>query len=443
MGRNTLTLRLIAASSLWVIGTLAVAGVLLVLLFRDHIERRFDTALNDHLEELVAASETGPAGAPQLSWQPSDPRFNRPHSGWYWQIEQGGVARAHSVSLWRSRLAVVPRPAGPRIQDLVGPAGERLRALVMPITLPDLPEPLVYTIAGPVADIDRDVGEFAAKLAATLCVLGLGLLGAVMLQVRYGLQPLQMLRSALGRIRSGATDRLPDAFPGEVQPLVAELNALLNHNATLLERARTQTGNLAHALKNPLTVIRNEAALIEGRQGAVLREQAGAMARQIDWHLTRARAAGAHGVLGARAPVADIARDLQFSLPLLHRDRPVEIELVGLETLVFQGDGQDLEEMLGNLMDNACKWARRLVQVSGRRTDGLLLIAVDDDGPGIAEPCRAEALLRGRRLDEAKPGVGLGLDIVRDLAALYRGMLTLDRSELGGLRARLELPAAI
>jgi signal transduction histidine kinase len=234
--------------------------------------------------------------------------------GWYWQIAQRDAVIVQSESLWPERLPVGSASAADRIQELTGPRGEPLRAVVMPITLPGEPGGFVYTIAGPVIDIRHDVREFGAKLALTLAVLALGLIGAVAAQVYYGLRPLQRLRRALAQVRAGATPRLPASFPGEVQPLVHELNALLDHNAALVERARTQTGNLAHALKNPLTVIRGEAAVIAEPPGAVLREQADLMARQIEWQLARARAAGALGVLGARAAVADVARDLQFSL---------------------------------------------------------------------------------------------------------------------------------
>ena len=442
MWHRTLALRLIAASAIWIVGTLCAAGLLLLLLFRDHIERRFDAALADHLEELVAASDVAPDGELQLSWRPFDPRFNRPRSGWYWQIAQNGALVAASESLWPERIPVSAAAATDRIQELTGPSGEPLRAVVMPITLPGAPGGFVYTIAGPVIDIRDDVREFGAKLALTLAVLALGLIGAVALQVYYGLRPLQRLRQALAAVRAGSTLRLPASFPGEVQPLVHELNALLDHNAALLERARTQTGNLAHALKNPLTVIRSEAAAMAEPPGPVLREQAELMGRQIEWHLARARAAGAHGVLGARAAVADVARDLQFSLKRLYRERALEIELRDLDGLVFQGDAQDLEEMLGNLLDNACKWARSRVRFSGGRSGTQLRLAVEDDGPGIAQHDREEVLLRGRRLDETTAGAGLGLAIVRDLAELYRGSLRLTGSDLGGLCATLDLPAA-
>ncbi len=442
MKGRTLSRRLIAASLVWILATVGAAGVLLVLLFEEHIERRFDRALGDHQAELVAAAEIVD-GHLRLTWTPADPRLNRPHSGWYWQIMQDGKVVARSESLWRDSLRIPPPSGtGPRLVDVTGPAGEPLRALVERITLPESDTPFVFVVAGPTADIWDDVGRFGSKLALTLLLLALGLAGAVLVQVRFGLRPLRALRTALQKIRAGEAERLPETFPAEVEPVVEELNALLDHNAALVERARVQAGNLAHALRNPLTVIRNEARALPGETGEILREQASAMATHVERYLKRARAAGGGGRLAARAAVAEVAEDLAFSLGRLHADRRLDIGLEGLDGLVFRGDPEDLEEMLGNLMDNACKWARRRVRVRGRRTGQRLELAVEDDGAGIPEPERAAVVERGRRLDETRPGSGLGLAIVREIAELYRGDLRLEDSELGGVRAVLTLPAA-
>jgi len=242
-----------------------------------------------------------------------------------------------------------------------------------------------------------------------LTVLGVGLLLVVWFQVRFGLRPLQVLQQALGDIRKGNAQRLPESFPVEVEPVVSELNGLLDHNGALLERARTQVGNLAHALKNPLTVIRNEAGPMENERGRVIREQTAAMANSVDRYLSQARIAGTAGVLGARADLKVIV--------------------------------EDLEEMLGNLIDNACKWARSQVLVHAESADGRLRIVVEDDGPGIPEKRQVEVLERGRRLDEKIPGSGLGLDIAQDIAGLYRGSITLGRASSGGLSVQLDLPA--
>ncbi|MDX1431380.1 MAG: sensor histidine kinase [Gammaproteobacteria bacterium] len=441
---NTLSSRLALASAIWTAAALVVAGVLLTSVFRDHIERRFDAMLVDHLEETVAASEIDASGRLTLTWRPADPRFARPLSGWYWLIARGEDVLAESRSLHRQPLSYPPPPVGegPQVAELAGPDGARLRAVVQDITLPGSRDHFAFVAAGPVSDVEQDVAAFRSGVILTLTVLGLGLLGVILVQIRYGLRPLRELREALAAVRSGSTTRLPERFPAEIQPVVSELNALLDHNVALLERARTQTGNLAHALKNPLTVIVNEANALPGEHGRVLRDQAGAMREQIERHLSRARAAGAPALLGARAEVAAVARELAFSLGRLHADKPIEFRLDELEGLYFAGDTADLEEMLGNLMDNACKWARSAIEVHGVEQDGRLSLTIDDDGAGIEQDRRRDVLERGLRLDEAAPGAGLGLDIVRDIAELYRGSLELGASPLGGLRARLALPAA-
>lgn len=444
---RSLTSRLILSSAAWVIATLLISGLLLLLLFRDHIERRFDAMLYDHLEELVAASELDLNGELTLTWIPFDPRFNRPHSGWYWQVSQNQVVVARSDSLWRDRLAIKPpQPvARGQIQNLTGPADEPARALVQSIELPDAEQAFIFAVAGPVSDIDRDVAGFTTQLALTLGTVALGLSAAVLLQIRVVLKPLRRLGQALTAIRTGHSQRMPTSFPPEIQPVVTELNTLLAHNASVLERARSQAGNLGHALKNPLTVIRNEAHDVGGESGAVLRTETRAMTNTIDRYLSHARAAGSRGVLGANTQVAKVVEDLRFSLERLYRDRALRFDTSILDGLVFQGDAQDLEEILGNLMDNACKWASSTVKVSiqTERCRGRICIVVDDDGPGVADEELSDVLRRGQRLDEQMPGHGLGLAIVSDLVNLYHGSLTLERSPLGGLRSVLELPGSV
>ncbi|MCB1869385.1 MAG: HAMP domain-containing histidine kinase [Gammaproteobacteria bacterium] len=441
---KSLTFRLILTSLIWVVVTLLLTAVLLVVLFRGHIEQRFDGLLHDHLEELVAASEFTPEGVLQMTWRPSDPRFNRPHSGWYWEILQSGISVARSDSLWRESLKLV-EPAGGqaiRVNRLLGPEGEPLQALAQQISFPGMKQPLLFVVAGPVANIERDVSAFTAQVALTLAVLGIGLLLAVWLQVRFGLRPLKTIQQALGDIRLGKLERLPEANPLEVEPVVRELNSLLDHNSALLERARTQVGNLAHALKNPLTVIRNEAKAIKSEHGQVIAKQAGAMANSVELYLSQARIAGTAGLLGARTDTRAIIENLCFSMERLYKDRNLRIDRSEVEGCWFRGEAQDLEEMLGNLLDNACKWARSQVAVSVKRGEDRLLILVEDDGPGIPEQRQSEVLERGRRLDEKVPGTGLGLDITRDIAGLYRGSIRLRRAASGGLSALLELPAA-
>ncbi|MCB1757392.1 MAG: sensor histidine kinase [Gammaproteobacteria bacterium] len=443
---NTLSFRLLLGSGVWILTTLALSGLLLVLLFRQHVERQFDAVLGDHFEELVAASEISDNGEFYLTWKPSDPRFNRPYSGWYWQVLSAGTALEKSASLWTEQLPVVtPEPgAGSTVQELTGPTGITLRALVEPITLPGSEDSFSITIAGPLSSIGQDVSAFASKLIITMAFLAVGLIGALLVQIRFGLRPLSTLQLALADIRAGKTQRLPQSFPGEVQPVVNEVNSLLDHSEQLIERARTQSGNLAHALKNPLTVIRNEAARVSGESGRVLREQTALISNNVNRYLSQARAAGSAGKLGARADVEKAVGDLVMVMQQLYGDRHLDIQARQLARLCFRGDEQDLEEMLGNLMDNACKWANKKVLVHGKSgSAGQLLIIVEDDGPGIPEQSRVPALQRGQRLDAKVPGSGLGLSIVRDLVTLYRGDVRLAHSTLGGLKVTLVLPAAI
>jgi signal transduction histidine kinase len=428
----------------WVALTLLVAGMTLSLLFREYIEHRFDILLQEHLTHLIAGTEMSAEGRLGLTWTPPDPYFRRPGSGHYWEIKQGGQTLARSASLEGRRLAVDRLPAGEasEIQPLLGPAGEVLRAAVKREPFPGVRVPLVFVVAGPAADVENDVRAFGNSLALTLAVLGCGLLLAILFQVRFGLQPLREVQSALGDIRKGKAQRLDGHYPVEIGLVVHELNALLEYNADLLERARTLAGNLAHALKNPLTVIRNEARTIDDEAGRVIRDQTQAMASSIDQHLSRARAAGGAASLGARADVRAIVEDLRFSMQTLYRERGLDIELSGLDGCWYRGEAQDLEEMLGNLLDNACKWANSRVLVTGECSAERLVIRVEDDGPGIPEEHKAKVLRRGQRLDESVPGSGLGLAIVSDIAGLYRGSLILGRAPGGGLSACLELPAA-
>ncbi len=441
--RNSLTLRLIATSFIWVASALAVSALLLVLLFRGYIEKRFEGSLEGQLDELVAASDVSAEGTFQMNWRPADPRFNRPYSGWYWEIRQSDATVSRSDSLWRDSLPVMEPAEGavPRLQKLTGPEDKPLQALVQKIIYPKSKSPLLFIVAGPVSDIEQDVRAFSIQVAITLFVLGLGLLLAVWFQVRFGLRPLQTLKQALADIRQGKTERLPQSFPEEVQPVVNELNALLDHNVSLLNRARTHAANLAHALKNPLTVIRNESRNMEEEKSLIIKRQTDAMASSIDRYLSRARIAGTAGVLGTRVDVGIIIKDLVFSMKQLYRERHIKLSYFISADCWFHGEAEDLEEMLGNLMDNACKWARNKVDITAQCTDDRLIVIVEDDGNGIPESLRHVVIERGHRLDEEVPGSGLGLDIVRDIAELYRGSLQLEQSSIGGVRARLVLPA--
>jgi signal transduction histidine kinase len=398
----------------------------------------------DHMEENIAAARINEQGQLYLTWIPTDPRFMNPHSGWYWQIYEEEKLIAGSESLLNDTVDfILPgKDNYTQIQKVVGPGGENLRALVLDVKLKGSSKVFTFAIAGSVNSIRRDVEGFTSKLGITLIILGTGLLIVVLLQIRFGLKPLRLLKDSLSNIRTGRENRLPEKFPSEIQPIVHELNALLDHSEGLLDRARTQVGDLAHALKNPLTVIRNEAGEIKDHRGQLIREKADAMGAYVERYLSRARAAGSGNIIGASVAVQPIAKDICYLMAHMYQDKNIDIILKDLKGLYFKGDVQDLEEMLGNLMDNACKWANSKVIVKGEQKNARLIIDIDDDGPGIPEDQKDSVLQRGRRLDETVPGSGLGLAIVIDLAHLYHGSLTLHKSEAGGLGARLELPFA-
>lgn len=442
---NSLTARLTLVAALGALPILLVAGSVLLWLFAERIERRFDAFLTAYQQQLIAGAEIGGDGALHLTAQPADPHFDLPFSGWYWQVRGDGRVLAQSPSagpLQGGGLGVLSAIDGDAAEDLAGPGGAKLRAVTRDVRLPGAPGSLRFVVAGPHAEIDEEVLDFGVKLALALGSLGIAFLFATVLQVRYGLQPLRVLRGALQDIRRGAATRLEGAYPVEISPLADELNEVLAHNAALIDRARVQAGNLAHGLKSPLTVLNQELTGIAGERGQILRDQVALIGDQVERVLARIRAAGPLSAAAGRASVSAVLQDLAFSLDLIHRERGIAIGTDCPSDAVFPGDTADLAEMLGNLMDNACKWAQSQVRVAVAVEARRLVILIDDDGPGIPHARRATALARGGRLDQSVPGSGLGLDIVRELAELYHGSLCLDDAPLGGLRARLELPGA-
>lgn len=435
--------RLMLGATLWIAAALLITGFVLTGLFRNHVEISFDAEVHDQLEELLALADVDLNGKAFLTRHPVEPRFNRPLSGWYWEILTEGGLLDRSRSLWDQRITA---PEQLSMEHEVafyvdGPRDATLRAMARSYTLPDATAPITILVAGPASDIEKATRAFAGILAVALSLLGLGLIAAAFLQIRYGIRPLIQMREELAQVRAGRATRMVGPFAAEIEPLAEELNGLLDHNMEILERARTQAGNLAHALKTPLAVLLNEANHMDGRAADIIRNETSLMHDQINRHLSKARAAGSRGVLGVRADLGETTLALKRTLLRIYEDKGLEIDLHGNDGLFFQGERQDLDEMLGNLMDNACKWAKSRVRMQGRQEGGWLLLSVEDDGPGIPETSLSEVIDRGRRLDETTPGSGLGLAIVRDVAELYEGKLELDRSPMGGLAARLKLPA--
>jgi len=442
MKTNSIALRLIAGAALWVGLALVVGGFALAALFDDHVERTFDRRASVLLESLIAVAEIDPAGKLVLTGAPGEPRFDVPFSGWYWQIDGPDGEVLHSRSLWDRTLGNGAPAGAISTYRIAGPAEQTLRVTERGITLPGSRAIFRFAVAADIAQLEAETRPFNVVLGLSLGILWLVLMAAVALQVHFGLRPLKRLQAGLAEIRAGHSDRLAEDFPAEVAPLAAEVNALMGQISRVVERARTHAGNLAHALKTPLSVISNEIQVSDGPLAETVRREAETMRRSVDHHLARARAAATASVIGARTDVAPVIEDLRRTLVRIHAAREVEIEIEVADGAAFRGDRHDLEEMIGNIVDNGCKWAHRLVRIGVVEEDGALRIRVEDDGEGLPPERRNEALGRGKRLDETVPGSGLGLSIVRDIAGLYDGRLELDRSELGGLRVDLFLPRA-
>jgi signal transduction histidine kinase len=456
MRRNSLATRLFLSATAWVVVILTITGFALSSVYRNATERAFDRRLNLYLRTLIAEVAT-PDEPPDRQFQSlGEPLFELPLSGWYWQITRTDAEKPDvraSRSLWDRKLPKLDERgldltvAGIRVAYVDGPEGQNLRMVERPVDLGADGKFLVGG-AGGAADIFVAKRSFDYYLGGTFIALGIVLLLTTVFQVRFGLAPLNRISQSIAAIRSGRAERLEGEFPVEIAPLARETNALIDANREIVERARTHVGNLAHAIKTPLSVIVNEATAHRADPFAdKVLEQADLMRDQVAHHLERARIAARLTIIGTVTEVAPAIEALQRTMEKIHRDRGILIEVQADPRARFRGERQDLEEMAGNLVDNACKWAasRVFIEVLVEQpvrpgAASMFRIIVDDDGRGLSEAERAQVSRRGQRLDESKPGSGLGLSIVVDLAALYGGSLTLGSAPIGGLRVELLLP---
>ena len=460
MRANSLALRLFLSATAWTVVILVATGVVLSSLYRETVERAFDRRLGVYLKTLVADIASPDEQADKFPQSLGEPLFELPLSGWYWQVtrlDQPKPDVRSSRSLWDAALphlqdaGVAGGVGGSRQGYVQGPADQRLRLVERSIDLGEDGRFLI-AVAGDAAEIDDEVRAFDRALMVTFAVLAVVLLLTTMFQVGFGLAPLKRISESLAAIRSGTAERLEGRFPDEIAPLARETNALIEANREIVQRARTHVGNLAHALKTPISVMMNEAAARgEDAFAAKVREQSGIMRDQVARHLERARLAARLTVVGTVTEVRPVVTALARTMEKIHHGRGIAIDVDAPQDARFRGERQDLEEMVGNLVDNACKWAQSRVTVEvvpERPKDAwgkpLVRLMIDDDGPGLtpAEREEAQEAQRGRRLDETKPGSGLGLSIVVELAGLYGGELALGTAPIGGLRAELVLPGA-
>lgn len=442
---HSLRVRLTVIAAVWTVLALVAGGLVLSYAFRQTVEAAFDQRLEDIQLGVISGVNAGPDGTLTMTRQIIDQRFTQVFSGWYWQVSDGQNVLLRSRSLWDQELANTAIGAiidGAGRGYLRGPREGNLRTIAREITIPRHTDPLVFLVAADITETEREVRTFNALLAFSLGLLGIGLIVAILLQVTLGLRPLHRLRNNLEKVRAGETEKLSDNYPMEIHPLVEAMNSVLEHNSEMVRRARAHAGDLAHGLKTPLSILKGESADLEPEKSDRVGRQIDTMSRLIDHHLTRAAATGTASFTGARTQVSPVAADIRSSLQQLFAERDLELSLEIPATLHFLGEREDLEEMLGNLLENACKWARKQVSVTACVEKNAMRIDVVDDGPGLTDEEARTAVDRGQRFDSRNSGAGLGLAIVSDIAALYGGRLTLQRATTGGLEAVLELPAA-
>lgn len=460
--------RLVVLHAVLSAAVLLAGGLALSAFFTEASTATFDDRLSQDVIDLVGGTsvdETGAVAAPTLT----DERTLQVYSGKYWELATaapgGGLKPiARSRSLWDAPDIALPKggaaqiaasPGRPVFYDGRGPAptgqgpvapggqvrDEPVRIAAEQVRITGVPDPVIFLVAEDRSPIDATIRTFETSVALALLVLLAMLIAGVVLQVRVGLRPLFQLRREVAAVRTGKADHVDGEFPAELEPLASELNALVAHNQEVVERQRTHVGNLAHALKTPLSVMSAEAQATGGTLADVVRRQADVMREQVDHHLRRARAAARQQGGGERTEVAPLLEELALTLERIFRDKGVEVDWRCPDDLFFHGERQDLLELAGNVMENACKWCKGRVRVAaGLQSASELSLAVEDDGPGLAPADRDQVLQRGERLDETAPGSGLGLSIVDELARAYGGGVALSNSSLGGLKVTLTLP---
>jgi signal transduction histidine kinase len=452
--RPSLVRRLVILASGGVLTALLVSAVVLGLLFQQAALARFDQSLSDLIDNLLTGTTVGEGGkvfAPALT----DERALRTYSGRYWTIAEptpeGVRVLVPSRSLWDSDLQVpaavvaelAAAPGLPVAYDVRGPQNKPLRAMARQAKLPGRDSVVLFVAAEDRSPIDADVRNFVTATAVAFVLLGALMIGAVVVQVRVGLRPLFALSREISDVRRGKAERLEGDYPSELTPLAEELNALVAHNQEVVERQRTHVGNLAHALKTPLSVMLTEAGQQPGALSEIVSRQAEVMREQVDHHLRRARAAARAPGRGERTSVAEVLDELSRTLQRIFSEKGIVIDWDADDELCFPGERQDLLEIAGNAMENACKWGQARVRVRAAPiSPERFSLVVEDDGPGLPADRREEVLRRGARLDENAPGSGLGLSIIDDLSRAYGGRLTLGTSPMGGLSVELDLPMA-
>jgi signal transduction histidine kinase len=443
-GTGSLSRRMIVIATAWITLLLIGGGLALDRVLTDAVSDNFDDQMQYVLTAMVASAEIDPVGDVRLNRRLGDQRFLETNSGIYYQISGQGYEDFPSRSLWDRRLQLpMQKHKKPFYYNSNQFPDEPLRVVTRTVTLPDSDTEWTFIVAQNLDGLDAQLDELRTVLITSFAVLGLGLIILAALQTFYGLWPLRDVQREIAQMRSGLKHRVDEvALPSEVMPMVKELNALIDHNEKQAEEARRHAGNLAHALKTPLTVVMNSAMAKSPDLSETVIREATTMRRQVDHHLARARAVGRRGHSHSRADIWPSLESVERAVGRLYAH--VRLDMMGAKDLSVRVERQDLDEMLGNLVENAAKYGGGSVFVTVEDAGNYAEILIEDDGPGIPESERVRIFDRGARLDTGKPGTGLGLAIVRDVAEIYNGTVSLEESEeMGGLQVRLKLPKAL
>lgn len=452
---NSLVGRLVRLAAAWFIFMLVITGIALTYYFHETALRRFELGVGQIADNLYVDTDVASDG--RIVTPPFfDTRTNRVYSGLYWQVSEIGkdgkvTDPARSRSLWNARipipaevLAEVRNTSGkPVFYNSFGPQDEALRVAAIFSMIDG--RAFVFVAAEDRRPMDKQVETFALMTTLALLLLAIGSLLAIYFQVRFGLRPLFDLTGEIAAIQRGEQQRLLKTYPAEITPVGRQINAFLDDAQEMMERQRMHVGNLAHALKTPLSVLMTAAGTDNGPLNEMVRKQAEAMRAQVDHHLRRARAAARAQSMGERTQVEPVLDELAVMLEQVFHDKGVVIDWRAPESLIFRGEKQDLQEIAGNLLENACIWCKRRVRITAEFSEAehVMALNIEDDGPGLDEARFDEVLKRGARLDESVPGTGLGLSIVDELVRAYSGTLKFERSTLGGLKVRIRLPGGV
>ncbi len=444
---NSLAVRLFFSATVWIILTLLSAGLLLSDLNKQNNLEAFDDRLNLLLETLIGGSKVDSSDGITVVTSIGDPRFFQPYSGWYWQINKGNKTLSRSRSMWDQVFTTDKRLIGGRTQfvDSVGQNKKQviekknLYIVEREISFPGITEPINFILSGDTFEYKENIKKFDNTLSAILIFLGIGLMIAVFLQVKFGLFPLNKIKDALFKIRNGDKKKLEAKYPLEVQPLATEINDLLEHNEKIVERARTHVGNLAHVLKTPLAVITNEI----DKENKMLDNQINLMKKHIDRYLKKAHLESVGKSVKSKIAFLKFLNKMVLIFQKLYPNKEIDLQR-GFKEFFVYGSMEDMEELIGNLIENACKWGREKVIIKfENQGKNEVKILIEDDGPGLEKEEKNKVFTRGFRVDEQTPGSGLGLNIVKDIVEIYKGEVWLEKSSLlGGLKVNIVLPVS-